>query len=80
MTMNANTATIGHNPAVELVGREATFEERATWGTCSVCGAKPGEWCWSDVGFRFGDVKTGQGVHLVRLQRAPKRVKLVACE
>ena len=66
-------------------GRETTYEERATWGECPICKAKHGEWCHADVGFQFGvkvngeRMKTGEGAHLSRLQKAPMRVKLVAC-
>lgn len=65
--------------------RELTYEERATWGTCKVCGAGPGEWCHASVGIQLGQrldgrpMATGEGAHLGRLQDAPLRVKLVAC-
>ena len=61
--------------------REATFEERATWGTCPVCKAAPGEWCDSAVGIPLGISPSGtlrEGAHLGRLANAPTRIKLVA--
>lgn len=62
--------------------REATYEERATWGTCPVCQAGPGQRCDPNVGFAIGYTVTGEppqdGVHIGRLQGAPMRVKLVA--
>lgn len=65
-----------------MESREATFEERATWGECPACHAKHGEWCNPDVGFPLGMNIHGKcaenGVHLGRLQRAPSRVRLVA--
>jgi len=57
--------------------RETTFEERATWGKCPVCGAGQGEWGLSTVGFSLGVIPDGKGVHLGRLQNAPQLVKLV---
>jgi hypothetical protein len=64
--------------------REATWEERATWGECPVCKAQPGEYCLSDVGFQVGRkansrrMRPGEGAHLGRLRLAPFHVKLVA--
>lgn len=64
--------------------RELTFEERATWGECPVYRAKDGEWCHSEVGWQLGrkvsggQLQTGEGVHLGRLQKATVQVKLVA--
>ena len=66
-------------------GRETTFEERATWGTCPTCKAGPGEWCYADAGIQLGTpagggrMKDGDGAHLGRLQNAPRRIKLVSC-
>lgn len=66
-------------------GREATFTERATWGTCPVCEAGPGEWCHAEIGIQLGTplrggrLKVGDGAHLARLQNAPLRVRLVPC-
>ena len=66
--------------------RELTYEERATWGECPVCHAKPGEWCKDNVPLST-PVENGVrpelyqfSVHLGRLQRAPKRVRMVVCE
>lgn len=57
---------------------ELTYEDRATWGTCTVCGAKHGEWCNADVGVRLSKtLRTGEGVHLVRLHDAPKHYRIV---
>lgn len=63
--------------------REATYEERATWGDCPVCHAGHGEWCRATgipLGVKVGGAMPvqGDGAHLGRLQRAPKFVKLVA--
>jgi hypothetical protein len=64
--------------------RELTYQERATWGECPVCHAKHGEWCNGAYGIALGRNVNGelpeQGAHLGRLQRAPKRVRMVACE
>lgn len=63
--------------------RETTFDERMKWGVCPVCAAKHGEYCDSNVGFQMGrradgsPMQTGQGIHLARLQAAPKLVRLV---
>ena len=58
--------------------RELTYEERATWGECPVCHAKPGEWCSNNhAGIAEKDP---MGAHLLRLQLAPKRVRMVVCE
>lgn len=65
--------------------RDATYEERATWGTCPVCQAGPGQWCHAEVGVQLGrtvsgaPLQTGKGAHLARLKLAPTRVKLVGC-
>ena len=64
--------------------REATTEERMTWGDCPVCGAKHGDPCRPEIGFPLGvraDGKApsvGDGAHLGRLQKAPRMVRLVA--
>lgn len=64
--------------------RDLTYDERATWGECPVCHAKPGEWCSGAYGIGLGRTVYGalpnQGVHLGRLQHAPKRVRMVVCE
>ena len=64
--------------------RELTYDERATWGECPVCHAKQGEWCDGAYGIALGRTANGElpehGVHLGRLQRAPKRVRMVVCE
>lgn len=62
--------------------RELTYDERATWGTCPVCAAEHGKFCNSSIGIPLGRNVNGdipeRGVHLVRLQNAPFRVKTVA--
>lgn len=66
-------------------GRDATFEERATWGKCPICEAEPGEWCNAAIGIPLGinvdgcRPKNGSGAHLARLQNAPIRIKIVGC-
>ncbi len=60
--------------------REATFETRARWGECPVCGAGHGDWCNAEVGIHIGRkadgscLKTGEGAHMARLQNAPMEV------
>lgn len=58
--------------------RVLTYDERATYGDCPVCGAAHGERCDSNVGFRFGQTASGSapadGVHLGRLNSAPFEV------
>lgn len=64
--------------------RDTTQAERFTWGDCPVCKAADGEHCHADVGLQLGQkvdgsrMKDGEGVHVARLQAAPKRVRLVA--
>ena len=63
--------------------REATYQERATWGDCPVCHAGHGEWCRATgipLGTNINGVAPvqGDGAHLGRLQNAPTRVRLVA--
>lgn len=66
--------------------KELTWDERITWGECQVCHAKHGESCRSEIGLHMGcrvcggKVKTGEGVHLGRLQHAPSFVRMVGCE
>ena len=70
-----------HGPA----GRETSYEERATWGTCPICEAEQGEWCRAEAGVHIGvrvdgrRMQTGEGAHLARLRNAPMRVRLVPC-
>jgi len=60
--------------------RELTFHERAVWGRCSTCGAEDGKRCDPNVGIPLVD-KLGnpvhEGVHLARLNNAPRRVREV---
>lgn len=70
--------------SIDMEARDTTYKERATFGTCTVCGAQQGEWCFPEIGFslgyRIGGGKPlqGEGAHLARLQSAPKRVQLIA--
>jgi hypothetical protein len=63
--------------------REVPWEERIRWGVCPVCEATDGEPCHAEVGAHLGmkasgaRLKTGEGVHLARLERAPMRVREV---
>jgi hypothetical protein len=62
--------------------RDLTYEERATWGTCPVCGAADGVPCDGYVGIPLGRTATGEppkdGVHLGRLQNAPRAIETKA--
>jgi hypothetical protein len=49
------------------IQQNLTYEERSIWGTCQHCGAKPGEKCVSD-----DHMQKGEGVHFIRLVKAPK--------
>jgi hypothetical protein len=64
--------------------RWLTFEERAKWGECPACGAKDGEACDANIGFPLGKLPSGdspkEGVHLGRINNAPRRVKEVAID
>lgn len=61
---------------------DLTYNERATWGECPVCQAKHGEWCDGTRGM-LGALSAlagnlpENGVHLGRLQQAPRRVRQV---
>jgi len=72
--------------ATLVTGRETTLEERQTWGTCPVCSAPHGEWCFAEVGIQLGTplgggrMQTGSGAHLGRLQVAPKYVRVVGSQ
>lgn len=63
--------------------RALTFDERIRWGSCPVCGVQDGQYCHGDVGVPMGlkvdgsRLKTGEGVHLGRLQSAPLHVREV---
>ena len=67
---------------MELI-KELTFEDRSTWGDCSVCKAVHGEACDSNVGISLGLNAYGKrpidGAHLARLQAAPYKIKIVPC-
>ena len=66
-----------------IEGRETTYEERATWGTCPICGAEPGEWCepagTPSLGIPVGGGRheKGDGVHMARLTNAPRHIRIV---
>ena len=57
-----------------------TVEELMVWGTCPVCEAPPGEKCYPEVGLSLGSTVHGKpptnGVHIGRLNAAPKTVRL----
>ena len=55
---------------------ELTYDERATFGECYVCEAKHGEWCNGMVGIILHAEPAGHGVHLGRLQAAPKEKRV----
>lgn len=63
--------------------RELSWDERIRWGECPVCKAPDGKYCHADVGLQLGRrvdgrrMEDGEGAHLGRLQRAPKKVKEV---
>jgi len=62
-------------PEYPSKSEELTYDERATWGTCPICNATPGQWCDGEIGLRFGGQIPHHGVHIARLQAAPtKRV------
>jgi len=69
---------------MDTPSREATYAERATWGTCPVCGAPPGISCIGDgeyaVPWLPPEVPTPRSGHLVRYNAAPLRVRLMAAE
>ena len=50
---------------------ELTYEDRATFGTCPVCGVPHGSKCLP-CGMTLGGDYPKDGVHLGRLQQAPK--------
>lgn len=60
--------------------RELSFDDRARWGSCPVCQAEDGEYCYAEIGIQLGikvdgsRMKTGEGAHLARLSAAPNRV------
>ena len=62
--------------------REATFTERATWGTCPVCHAKNKEECGYvyDQCRKLTPLKKGKRVayHPERFNNSPTHVKLEA--
>ena len=65
-----------------MIERDTTLEERLTWGDCPICGAKHGEYCLPtalQLGTRLDGkpMTQGEGVHLARIQHAPRRVRLV---
>lgn len=65
--------------------RELSFDERCKWGECPACHAKHGEYCDADIGAQLGvradgrRMRTGEGAHMGRLQRAPIHVCEVPC-
>ena len=61
--------------------RELTLEERMVLGHCPICHAEHGDPCHPGVGIPLGRLVSGlpptEGVHLGRIQRAPRAVQLV---
>ncbi len=59
---------------------ELTYDVARLWGVCPVCAAKHGQPCIGTVGIPLGMNVQGRppadGVHVGRLHRAPKRVRL----
>ncbi len=53
--------------------RVLSWEERARWGKCPVCGSPAGESC---VALATADAAT-TGAHLIRLSKAPFKVRVV---
>lgn len=60
-------------PDYEREEMELTYDERAVFGTCRVCGKGPGQWCDGTMGLTFGGQIPEHGVHLGRLQAAPRK-------
>ena len=63
--------------------RDLTYIERSKWGECPVCHAAHGEACDPNQGLPLGHCSISglspeNGVHLGRLQRAPRRVREIA--
>lgn len=56
--------------------RPATFEERATWGNCPVCGAKSGQRCLTKNATIVAENKDNWA-HFERIDKAPTSVRLV---
>ena len=62
---------------------ELFYEERAVWGECPVCHAKPGQKCYPTcffLGLTVGGLPPEDGAHLGRLQRAPFKIEIVRVE
>ncbi len=65
--------------------RKLSDEERMKWGTCPVCRAPHGTYCYAAVGLRLGvradgrDPQDGDGVHRARLELTPFQVREVPC-
>jgi len=64
---------------IPMLERELTYDEQSRWGTCPICKVHHGESC-----LKFGLTLSGtypeNGVHMLRLQAAPKKVKLVPAD
>lgn len=52
---------------------DLTYDQRAVWGTCSVCHARHGERCRPDE-----TLATHQWTHSDRIEQAPARVRIEA--
>lgn len=61
--------------------RELSYDEMARYGTCPVCLASHGEPCDPNLGIPLGRTISGalpqNGVHVARLNAAPRRVREV---
>jgi hypothetical protein len=60
------------------VKRQLTYDERAVWGTCPICGAEMGQPCDGSIGYYVGCLpnKSQGGAHMGRLQAAPFEVEV----
>lgn len=60
--------------------RNSTINEIMTWGVCPVCRRGPGRLCKfkSEESGIFYSVTTRIAAHVKRMDRAPRRVRLVA--
>lgn len=70
-------------PALFILGRvkamrvrELDWEERVRWGPCPVCEVPDGAECDKSDGLLYG--RGIDGVHLRRLDLAPRRVRIVS--
>lgn len=53
--------------------RKLTYDERAVWGVCPVCGAKPGKPCIKmTTDWKPSKLLQAKGAHMARLVNAPE--------